>query len=106
MTFSKEKKLIEKTPLTKQLHQEKSSLLKTYQQKVFGEGSLLALIKYEITTLLLGNISGALGYLLRKKLYPNLFKSMGEGVANSVEEGSMLSSMTFFTINNQNSRLQ
>ena len=27
--------------------------------------------------------------------------SRGVGVANSVEEGSMLSSMTFFTINNQ-----
>lgn len=79
MTSSKEKTIIDKTPLTEQLHQQQSSLLKTYQNKVFGDGSLLDLLEYEITTLLLGNISGALGYVLRKKLYPNLFKSVGEG---------------------------
>lgn len=79
MTSSKEKTIIDKTPLTEQLNQQQSSLLKTYQNKVFGDGSLLDLLEYEITTLLLGNISGALGYVLRKKLYPNLLKSVGEG---------------------------
>ena len=80
MVAPKEKQLIAKVPLSQQLNQQKTSLLQNYQNKVLGEGSLSALIKYELLTFLFGNMSGGLGYLLRKKLYPKLFKSVGGGV--------------------------
>lgn len=74
-----EKKLISKIPLTTQLNQAEVSLLKRYQDKVLGDDRLIGFLEYEISTLLFGNLSGSLGYLLRKKFYQRLFKSVGKG---------------------------
>jgi len=70
---------INKDPLTNQLNGSNSSSLKKYQSKVLGNEQFTTLIKYELTTLLSGNLPGALGYLFRKILYPYLFKNVGSG---------------------------
>ena len=57
------------------------SNLRLYADLVVGEGgSYRQLFKYELLTFFLGGIRGALGLLLRKKLYPVLFKKVGRGV--------------------------
>ncbi|MDJ0615330.1 MAG: acyltransferase [Calothrix sp. MO_192.B10] len=80
MIAHQERQLISKVPLTEQLNQIESSLLKSYQAKVLGNDRLLFLLEYELSTLLFGNLSGGLGYLLRKRFYRHLFKSVGGGV--------------------------
>jgi len=57
----------------------KSSLEK-YQEIVIGEQSLLFLLKYEIITSFFGSLRGALGLLLRQKLYKLLLKQVGNNV--------------------------
>jgi acetyltransferase-like isoleucine patch superfamily enzyme len=54
--------------------------LQLYQQKAVGEPSLRVLVQYELITLLLGNLAGSLGYLLRRRFYRRLFKQLGSGV--------------------------
>ncbi|MEL6385218.1 MAG: acyltransferase [Cyanobacteria bacterium J06626_18] len=71
---------ITKVPLTEQLNAADASLLQRYQDKVLGETDVLQLARYELANLLLGNLPGALGYLLRKKVYPGLLKQVGRGV--------------------------
>lgn len=71
---------IEKTPLSEQLNQGNTSLLQRYQYKVLGHDQLLPLLQYELASLLFGNLSGALGYVLRKSSYKKLFKSVGGGI--------------------------
>jgi len=56
------------------------SVLKKYQEVATGSGSLLELVRYELTILLLGNLPGAIGLLLRKIFYRGLFKSAGKNV--------------------------
>lgn len=52
-----------------------------YKDLVVGEdASLAAFLRYEITTTLLGRLSGALGIVLRKIFYPALFGKVGQGV--------------------------
>ncbi|MEQ8537299.1 MAG: acyltransferase [Coleofasciculus sp. D1-CHI-01] len=80
MVSQKTGKLVSKIPLTEQLNQTESSVLKRYKNKVLGSESFFSLLKYEIITSLFGDISGGLGYLLRKRLYRNLFKNVGEGI--------------------------
>jgi len=72
--------LVSKTPLTEQLSQTESSVIKRYQTKVLGNDYLLSLLKYELITSLFGNLSGGLGYVFRKRLYPHLFQDVGNGV--------------------------
>ncbi|MGF1480874.1 MAG: acyltransferase [Cyanophyceae cyanobacterium] len=79
MAIASDKTLIAKVPLTEQLNGTESSLLQKYQAKVLGNSNLLSLVQYEIATLLFGNLSGALGYILRKKFYRSLFRSIGKG---------------------------
>jgi len=67
-------------PVTEQLSKADVSLLKRYQDKVLGDDRLLQLLQYELTTFLFGNLSGALGYVLRKKFYRCLFKKVGSGI--------------------------
>ena len=57
-----------------------SSKLQRYQALVIGEKGIWSLIKYELVTLLSTWIPGALGLLLRSKLYPVLLGSTGRGV--------------------------
>lgn len=77
MTQADNRTLINKVPLSQQLNKTETSLLKSYQNKVLGKGSLSALIGYELATLLFSNLSGGLGYVLRKRFYPKLFKRVG-----------------------------
>jgi acetyltransferase-like isoleucine patch superfamily enzyme len=77
---SPEQKTIDKIPLAQQLNQSRTSPLARYQEKVLGSKSLLDLLNYEVRILLFGSLAGALGYLLRKKFYPKLFKQPGASV--------------------------
>lgn len=65
----------------KDLFDEKKSTLQKYQEIVVGEKGLLNLIKYEMLMTLLSWVPGALGLLLRQKLYRFMLGSMGRGVA-------------------------
>ncbi len=80
MVSSPGEKLIDKTPLSEQLNQGDSSALAKYQTKVIGNTNFWPLALYELLIFLLGDIPGALGYLLRKKLYPILFRDTGAGL--------------------------
>jgi acetyltransferase-like isoleucine patch superfamily enzyme len=70
----------EKVSLQHRLYREDQSQLKRYQQRVLASERLYDLIYYEIATLIAGGLSGAIGYLLRKRLYARLFKSCGHNV--------------------------
>jgi acetyltransferase-like isoleucine patch superfamily enzyme len=54
--------------------------LAQYQELVVGSTSIWYLIKFELITLFITRIPGALGIVLRKFLYPTLFKKVGHGV--------------------------
>lgn len=45
-----------------------------------GRPGLAALMRYEVTMMLAAGMRGALGYVLRKKLYPGLFGAAGQGM--------------------------
>jgi acetyltransferase-like isoleucine patch superfamily enzyme len=57
-----------------------TSSRRKYQNLIIGDYNLLNLFKYELLTLSLSNIPGALGILLRQKFYKYLFKKLGKGV--------------------------
>lgn len=57
------------------------SAMRRYADLVVGEGSSLwQLVKYELITSSCGGLPGALGLVLRKLLYPRLFRACGRGV--------------------------
>lgn len=56
------------------------SAFQQYRELVFHSYSLPKLIRYELLVTFIGPIPGALGLLLRKKLYPFLFRKVGKGV--------------------------
>lgn len=68
------------TAMQASLTNDKQSALQKYRDIVIGSDSVWQLIKYELMTMLLGPIPGALGLVLRKKLYPKLFKKVGRNV--------------------------
>lgn len=80
MTAPETRKLVNKLPLSEQLNKSGNSALQRYQEKVLGDYRFSTFLTYELTTFLLCNLSGSLGYLLRKQFYPRLFKSVGQGV--------------------------
>jgi acetyltransferase-like isoleucine patch superfamily enzyme len=51
-----------------------------YAEWVVGKADLVSVLKYELITFFLGNLSGAMGLYLRSKFYPLLFKSVGSSV--------------------------
>lgn len=57
----------------------KGAGLAAYQDLVIGSRSFWALAKYELIMLLCQNTAGALGLVLRKKLYPMLLGACGKG---------------------------
>ncbi|MBE9069025.1 acyltransferase [Leptolyngbya cf. ectocarpi LEGE 11479] len=77
MVSSPDSKRIDKVPLSEQLSS--GSALARYQAKVLGNTNLLSLLIYELLTFFFGDLSGSLGYVLRKKFYPKLFKHVGSG---------------------------
>ena len=56
----------------------KGSALKKYQAFFVGQTGLGPLLRYELTMMLVSGLRGAVGYLLRKKLFPGLFASAGQ----------------------------
>lgn len=56
------------------------SPLRRYMALVLGRDSLLALLRYELRILLLSGIPGALGIVLRRKLYRRMFGACGRGL--------------------------
>lgn len=56
------------------------SALRKYQLMVIGSESWWDLIKYELVVLLVSRVPGALGLLLRARLYPWLLGEVGKGV--------------------------
>lgn len=77
---SKGKKRINKIPLQQQLYEADTSLWRRYKAKVYGEGKFSKFLKFELTSSLFGNVSGALGYICRKYFYPVHFRQVGRGV--------------------------
>jgi acetyltransferase-like isoleucine patch superfamily enzyme len=74
-------KEIEKSQIIRdKLVQSQSSPLKMYKTLTVGDVSFSKFIYYEIVTFLFGSLSGGLGYFLRKKFYPRLFKKAGKGL--------------------------
>jgi len=59
---------------------ESRSPLEKYQELVVGNRNLWSLLKYEMLTLGVSAMPGLPGLLLRRWLYPRLFKRMGRGV--------------------------
>lgn len=80
LNLKKQKIPLAKTPLGEQLHKAKISPLKLYHDKAVGDNRILALLEYELLTLLFGSLPGAAGYLLRKLSYGRLFKRLGKAV--------------------------
>jgi acetyltransferase-like isoleucine patch superfamily enzyme len=56
-----------------------SSAFKKYQAFFVGRPGVRALVAFELITTLAGPLPGALGFLLRKWLYPHLFQRVGSG---------------------------
>ncbi|MFP4145901.1 MAG: acyltransferase [Phycisphaeraceae bacterium] len=56
------------------------SALRRYQRTIVGNLRLGYLVRFELLTLILRSLPGALGLLLRSKLYRGLFRSMRRGV--------------------------
>ena len=57
-----------------------TSPLATYKNLTVGDSTFGYFLRYELLTFLFGSVSGGLGFLLRKKLYPGLFKATGGGL--------------------------
>ena len=70
----------EKTELQATLTDSGTSALAKYQAVAVGSTSLWALLKYELLTMLLGPLPGAVGLFFRQKLYRLLFGHISRGV--------------------------
>jgi acetyltransferase-like isoleucine patch superfamily enzyme len=62
------------------LSQSHSSPLKAYKELTIGDIKFSKFLYYEIVTSLFGPMPGGLGFFLRKKFYPRLFKKVGRGL--------------------------
>jgi acetyltransferase-like isoleucine patch superfamily enzyme len=69
-----------KTQLQSSLMDPDNSALKKYQNLVLGTNSIFSLIKFELVTLMLSQLPGALGLVLRKIFYKRLFRRFGKNV--------------------------
>jgi acetyltransferase-like isoleucine patch superfamily enzyme len=69
-----------KETLVDTLSADTSSPLRQYQEIFVGTDSFVALLRYELLTLFLTPLPGALGYFLRSRLYPKLFAAAGRGI--------------------------
>jgi len=66
--------------LQDQLQDESISASSRYRGLALGTDSIWYLIKYELITLFIAPLPGALGFLLRKYLFPSILGSVGKGV--------------------------
>jgi acetyltransferase-like isoleucine patch superfamily enzyme len=67
--------------IQKELFSPNKSKFQKYQELIIGETGFLRLIKYELVMLFSSWVPGALGLLLRSKLYPLLLGSVGKNVS-------------------------
>lgn len=58
----------------------RQSPYRTYKALVIGEVSFGRFLLYELVTFFFGPLPGAIGYLLRKKIYPLILKQAGTGM--------------------------
>ena len=70
----------ETVEIQKELHDQKKSALTKYQELIVGQKGLGKLFKYEFVLMLSSWVPGALGLVLRMKLYPLLIGKVGRGV--------------------------
>ena len=70
----------ETVEIQKEMFSENTSALKKYQQLIIGKSGIWNLIKYELIITLTSWVPGALGLVLRMKLYPLLLGKVGRGV--------------------------
>ncbi len=70
----------ETVEIQKELHDSKKSALQKYQELIIGKKGLCSLIKYEMIITLTSWVPGALGLVLRMKLYPLLLGKVGRNV--------------------------
>jgi hypothetical protein len=68
---------ISKPALTEQIHSARLSAVDRYRDFFVGAAGWAQLIRYELITSVCGGMPGALGFLLRKMLYPRLFMKTG-----------------------------
>ncbi len=80
MTNSAEKIRIDKQSLSDALHSERQTALQRYKLKAAGNVSGWRLLHFELAMLLLSNLTGGLGYALRKIVYRGLFGQVGGGL--------------------------
>jgi acetyltransferase-like isoleucine patch superfamily enzyme len=78
--WSPENQGFDKTELQTALTDSEKSALQKYQEVVIGSPSLLALLKYEVLTSLLGPLPGAAGLVLRKKCFKSFLGKVGRNV--------------------------
>ncbi len=64
----------------KALASEKTPRWKQYAELVVGKTDLCSLLKYELITMVVGNLAGAVGFYLRSKLYPLILGEVGPNV--------------------------
>jgi acetyltransferase-like isoleucine patch superfamily enzyme len=76
----KEKRSIERQALAAQLHNAQRSALGRYREKAAGDLSPAGLLRFELANMLLANLGGGIGYLLRKMAYGPLFRQTGSGI--------------------------
>jgi acetyltransferase-like isoleucine patch superfamily enzyme len=74
------KEIDKKEIIRSKLSESHHSPLKAYRDLTIGNASFLKFLYYEIVTFLFGPMPGGLGFLLRKKFYPRMFKAVGRGV--------------------------
>jgi acetyltransferase-like isoleucine patch superfamily enzyme len=70
----------ESVEIQKELFDAKKSKLQKYRELILGEASTWFLIKYELITTCVSWLPGALGLILRSKLYPALLGRVGRNV--------------------------
>lgn len=73
------KEINKKEIIRSKLEESQKSPLKSYKELSAGNVGFIKFIYYEIITSLLGPLPGGLGFLLRKKFYPAMFKKVGRG---------------------------
>jgi acetyltransferase-like isoleucine patch superfamily enzyme len=57
-----------------------TSPLKVYRELTVGKTGFLKFLYYELVTSVLGPMPGGMGFFLRKKFYPKLFRKVGRGL--------------------------
>ena len=70
----------ETVEIQRELHGAKTSKLQKYQELIVGKTGLGFLIKYELIITFTSALPGALGLLLRSKLFPKLLGKIGRNV--------------------------